>query len=112
MKDDRFYLLHVRDAIDRVLDYTADGRDAFFNDVKTQDAVVRNLEIIGEAVKNVSDGLRTAHAGVPWKRLAGMRDKLIHEYFGVNLDLVWQAVGHDIPELRTHVQRILQQLER
>jgi uncharacterized protein with HEPN domain len=64
------------------------GREFFFKDRKTQDAVVRNLEIIGEAVKHLSASLTTSHPAIPWKQIAGMRDKLIHEYFGVDLNLV------------------------
>jgi uncharacterized protein with HEPN domain len=79
LKDDRVYLAHLRDAIERILNYTAQGRDEFVQDEKTQDAVVRNLEIIGEAVKNVSNELRGKQPDVPWRRLAGMRDKLIHD---------------------------------
>ena len=69
--------------------------------------MVRNLEIIGEATKNVSMDLRAAHPGVPWRALSGMRDKLIHEYFGVNLEVVWQVVERDIPELKQHLTEIL-----
>jgi uncharacterized protein with HEPN domain len=101
------YLLHVRDAIERIKSYTAAGRTAFFGDSKTQDAVVRNLEIIGEAVKHVSETLKSAHGGVPWKRVAGMRDKLIHEYFGVNLDLVWEVVERALPTLQRSVDESL-----
>ncbi len=107
MKDDRIYLLHIRDAIDRILTYTAGGRSEFFNDPKTQDAVVRNIEIIGEAVKNVSARLKQARPDVPWKRIAGMRDKMIHEYFGVNLDLVWDAVEQSLPPFRATLEEIL-----
>lgn len=89
MKSDRVYLLHIRDAIHRILEYTGEGREAFLARPMIQDAVVRNLEIIGEAVKNVSEPLKTSRAQVPWKRIAGIRDKMIHEYFGVNLQLVW-----------------------
>ena len=63
-----------------------------------QDAVVRNVEIIGEAVKNLSEPLKSSHPEVPWKRLAGMRDKMIYEYFGVNLQLVWEVVERDLAE--------------
>ena len=111
MKDDRVYLAHLRDAIDRILDYTAGGKSEFLEDTKTQDAVVRNLEILGEAAKNVSAALRQTHDNVPWRRLAGMRDKLIHEYFGVNLDIVWQVVEQELPTLRQQVDQILKQLE-
>lgn len=107
MKDDRVYLRHVLDAIGRIRDYTADGKDAFFADSKTQDAVVRNLEVIGEAVKNVSVDLRTRHPDVPWRRIAGMRDKMIHEYFGVDLRLVWEVVERELPELGRRIETIL-----
>ena len=107
MKDDRVYLLHVRDAVQRILEYTSEGREAFFQDAKTQDAVVRNLEIVGEAVKHLSDAGKSACPEVPWKRVAGMRDKLIHEYFGVNLALVWDVVALDLPNLKACIDRVL-----
>ena len=109
MKDERVYLRHVLDAIGRIRDYTADGKDAFFADSKTQDAVVRNLEVIGEAVKNVSADLRTRHPDVPWRRIAGMRDKMIHEYFGVDPRLVWAVVENDLPELARKIESILKE---
>ena len=109
-KDDKVYLLHFRDAILRVLDYTAEGRESFFGDAKTQDAVIRNLEIMGEAVKHLSKELRASQEHVPWKRIAGMRDKMIHAYFGVNLDLVWNAVVNELPSLGKEVDRICKEL--
>lgn len=109
MKSDRVYLLHIRDAIDRIHVYTAGGKDAFFATPMRQDAVVRNLEIIGEAVKNLSDALKAMHQEIPWKRIAGMRDKLIHEYFGVNLELVWDIVADELPELKRCVESMLQE---
>lgn len=112
MRDDRVYLLHIRDAIERILVYTREGREAFFADPRTQDAVVRNIEVVGEAVKSVSQSLRQGHPQIPWTRIAGMRDKLIHEYFGVDLNLVWDAVQRDIPRLRDEVQKILDGLDR
>ena len=111
MKDDRIYLLHIRDAIQRAIDYAAEGRDGFFTDTKTQDAVVRNLEIIGEAVKRLSDELRSTHRDVPWKLIAGMRDKMIHDYFGVNLELVWNVVEMELPGLLEKVSNIVHALE-
>ena len=76
MKDDKVYLAHIRDAIQRIESFTSGGRDKFFIDPMVQDAVIRNLEIIGEAVKGLSDELRTANPDVPWKQIAGMRDVL------------------------------------
>ena len=110
MKDDRIYLLHVRDAIQLIVSYTAAGKASFFSDRKTQDAVVRNLEIIGEATKRVSITLKEAHPDIAWKPIAGMRDKLIHDYFGVNLQLVWDAVERDLPILKQKIDRLLEAL--
>lgn len=107
MRDARVYLLHIRDAIQKVFDYTAAGRQAFFDDSKTQDAVVRNLEIVGEAAKNVSDAVRAAHPNIPWKELAGMREKMIHQYFGVDLKLVWDVVERELPALKRSVDEII-----
>jgi uncharacterized protein with HEPN domain len=111
VKDDRVYLAHVRDAVERILKYTSAGKKEFHQDEKTQDAVVRNLEIIGEAVKNVSADMREKHGDIPWRQLAGMRDKLIHEYFGVNLTIVWEVVDKEIPKLATQVREILEEPE-
>jgi len=107
VKADRVYLLHVRDAIRRIAEYTAQGRDAFFASPIIQDAVVRNLEVIGEAVKNLSEATKAGRSEVAWKQIAGMRDKLIHEYFGVNLHLVWEVVERDLPQLRLAVESLV-----
>ena len=110
MKSDRIYLLHIRDSIARIVEYSREGRDGFFARPIVQDAVVRNLEIIGEAVKNLSEPIKSSHPNVPWKRIAGMRDKMIHEYFGVNLQLVWEVVEKDLRDLNSAVDSILGEL--
>jgi uncharacterized protein with HEPN domain len=107
VKDDRVYLLHIRDALDRVREYTVAGREAFLADGRTQDAVVRNLEIVGEAAKRLSAGVRDRAPDIPWKAVAGLRDKLIHDYFGVTLDIVWQVVDREAPALRRRVEALL-----
>lgn len=76
-----------------------------------QDAVVRNLEIVGEAAKRVSPHLRKQAPGVPWREMAGMRDKLVHDYFGVDLDLVWDVVAAELPAARTRIVELLAELE-
>ncbi len=110
MKDNRVYLLHIRDAIQRVLSYISGGKKAFLSDPKTQDAVVRNLEVIGEAVKNLSDGFKAGHKNIPWRRIAGMRDKMIHEYFGVDLELVWDVAARELPNLKREIEGLLERL--
>ena len=94
------------DCIGRIEAYCTDGRDAFLEDRKTQDAVLRNLEVLGEAAKGVSDGLRRRHPGIRWKDMAGMRDRLIHDYPGVDLAIVWRAVAVELPKLRGQLQAI------
>jgi uncharacterized protein with HEPN domain len=76
-----------------------------------QDAVVRNLEIVGEAAKRVSPSLREWAPGVPWREMAGMRDKLAHDYFGVDLDLVWDVVAVEIPAARSRIVTLLAELK-
>lgn len=107
MKDDSVYLLHIRDAIARIVAYTVDGQERFDSDTMVQDAVLRNLEIIGEAVKRLSPELKESHLNIPWKRIAGLRDVLIHNYFGVRLDNVWQVVIEHVPALRHEVETLL-----
>lgn len=107
MKDDRVYLQHIRDAIGRILSYTTSGRDAFLATPQAQDAVIRNLEIIGEAGKHLSTDLRQQHPDIPWKQIAGMRDEMIHEYFGVDLRIVWNVIEQHIPPLSQKVDSLL-----
>ena len=102
------YLEDIAEAIRRIQQYT-EGLDSesFQSDLKTQDAVIRNLEIIGEATKNISDAYRQQAPHIPWRNIARMRDKLIHHYFGINLDIVWQVSQADLPVLLSTIDHIL-----
>ena len=107
MKDNRVYLGHIREAIQDVEQYASVGRDAFMTDKMRQDALLRKLEIIGEAVKNLSEKSKQRRPEIPWRQIAGMRDRLTHDYFGVDLALVWVTVEKDIPSLKTAVEQLL-----
>lgn len=95
-RDERVYLGDILSAIERVLTYTKAGRQEFFADSKTQDAVIRNIEIMGEAVRGVSQSTRQAHPEIPWSKIAGTRDRVIHGYFHVDLDIVWDIVEKEL----------------
>lgn len=108
VRDDSLYLLHILQAIDQIEEYLQGFDQAGFNRSRlVQDAVIRQFEIIGEATKNVSPALRAKASAVPWKNLAGMRDKLIHQYFGVDIDAVWETARQDLPLLRPLIAALL-----
>ncbi len=87
--------------------YTHDtDYENFLEDLEIQDAVIRNLEIMGEAAKNISVELKEKHPQILWKDLAGIRDKLIHHYFGVNLEIVWTIIKEDIPQMMEKIRNI------
>lgn len=107
LRRDGDFLSDIQDAIQRILEYTANMKwDEYLRDYKTQDAVVRNLEVVGEATKNLSNCLKDQHPGIPWKEMAGTRDRLTHHYFGVNQEIVWQIVEHDLPELYKQIKQV------
>ncbi len=111
MKGDQLYLHHILDAIEKIENYIAVGRDAFLAHSHWQDAIVRQLEIIGEAAKRLSKTLTAQNDDVPWRRIAGLRDVLIHDYMGVDINAVWEITQQNLPVLKTRVAAILQGLE-
>ena len=102
---DRDFLLDIEDAIGRIINYTAGMNwEGYLRDNKTQDAVVRNLEVIGEATKSLSINFREQHPDIPWRDMAGTRDRLTHNYFGVNQEIVWQIIEQDLPGLTSQIE--------
>jgi len=111
-RDYRDYLQDILTAIDDSGEFTRDmAFDAFARDRKTVNAVVRSLEVLGEAAKRIPDIVRAQAPAVPWKYMAGMRDKLIHEYFGVDLGIVWVVVKNELPPLRSEIERLVTKLD-
>ena len=101
----------INESIGRIISYTSNMEyNAFIYEYKTQDAVIRNIEIMGEAVKLLSEKIKIENTDIPWKNIAGIRDKLIHDYFGVNIDIVWNIVKDEVPELFSKIKDILQNM--
>ena len=111
MKGDQLYLKHILDAIDKVDTYIAVGHEVFIASSHWQDAVIRQLEIIGEATKRLSKQFCSRHSDVPWRRIAGLRDVLIHDYMGVDINAVWEITQKNLPPLRLQIVSILRELE-
>jgi uncharacterized protein with HEPN domain len=110
-KDNKIFIEHILDSINAIEEFTKNvNEDEFYANREKMDAVVRNLEILGEATKNLTDEFRLACSQIPWKNIAGMRDNLIHEYFGVDKVEVWRTVKNDIPELKKEMQCLLKSL--
>ena len=111
-KNDSIYLSHILESIERIEEYTKgmEKTDFSFSNL-VQDGTIRQIEIIGEATKNLSKDLREKYPQIPWRDIAGMRDRLIHHYFGINLEDVWHTVKVDIPALKDEILVILDILE-
>jgi uncharacterized protein with HEPN domain len=110
-KDYRDYIQDILNSIDESHEFVGGMTfDDFTKDRKTVNAVIRSLEVIGEASKNIPKGVRDQFPDVPWQKMTGMRDKLIHQYFGVDLEIVWKAVKEDLRPVRSSVVRVLKEL--
>ena len=111
-RDMRLYIEDILGSISKIERYTNDiNENEFLTNTQIQDSVLRRLEIIGEAVKNIPDDFRNRYPQIPWKRIAGLRDVLIHEYFGVNLRRAWKVVKEDILSLKQEMLKVANDLK-
>jgi len=107
MRDMRVYVQDMIESIEIIGEYTQSlTEEEFYRNRQVQDAVLRRLEIIDEAVKNIDEDFRNRYAEIPWKKIAGLRDVLIHEYFGVNMKRVWLVIKVDLPALKSEISKI------
>lgn len=111
MSRDRLYLAHVLTCIERIRRYTAEGRDAFLVDDKTQDAVLRNLHTLAESTQRLSKAAKERRADIPWRAIAGFRNLVVHEYLGVDLGQIWDIVAEDLPVLDEAARQMRDDLE-
>ncbi len=111
-RDQILFIEDILESIQFIDQYICDlDNSDFINDRKTFDAVLRNLEVIGEAAKNISDQVKSSNDNINWKGMVGMRDKLIHGYFGVDPEIVWETIKNRLPEIETQIKDILKDIE-
>lgn len=109
-KDQTVFLKHILDSIRYINEYTKDkSQEEFLDSAETQDAVMRRLSIIGEASKNISPALREKHSRINWKAIVGLKNVLVHEYFGVDMKVIWHIAKDDVPNLKSEILKMLKE---
>ena len=108
MKDDRLYLVHITECIERIERYTATGQDAFLSDSMIQDAVLRNLHTLAESTQRLAGGLKDQYPEVDWTSIAAFRNVVVHDYLGIDLPRVWDIVERDLPNLKRTISEMLE----
>ena len=110
MKDDKLYLIHISECLERIEKYIGkEGKDGFLASSLTQDAVLRNLQTMAVSTQRLSDDLKTAHSEVDWYKISGFRNVLVHDYLGVDLERVWLIIENDLPGLKRAIINMLQE---
>ena len=111
-KNSKIFLTHILDSKNLVEEYLkGKSKLDFFNSIQLQDSVIRRIEIIGEAIKNIPNDIKKNYSQIPWREITGMRDILIHQYFGVDLDLTWQVIDKDLPRLKRQISDISKKID-
>jgi uncharacterized protein with HEPN domain len=111
VKDDRLYLIHIQEALERIEEYTQEGEEFFLDDRKTQDAVLRNLHTLAESSQRISEALKEQYPQVDWRILSAFRNVVVHDYLGISLHRVWDIVENDLPGLKKSIMVILETLK-
>jgi len=112
MKDDLAFIEHILDSINAIKEFSKDiNKETLVSDRLRQSAIVREIEIIGEATRNISENLKNKHPEIEWREIVGTRDKMIHHYFGVDLNIIWDIVNINLPDLKEKILKIKKELE-
>lgn len=111
MRDEKLFVADILERIELIEEFVQPGREAFSQSRLIQEAVVRSFEVLGEAIRNVSKELRDKHPEVPWQKVSGFRNFLIHVYWSVDIDRVWEIIHTDLPPLKPQIEAILRELE-
>ncbi|MBP0019261.1 MAG: DUF86 domain-containing protein [Cyanobacteria bacterium SBLK] len=106
MKENRIYLIHIRDCLQRIKSYTVTGKEDFFQETIIQDSVIRNLEVMCESIKKLPNEWKASEPSIPWERIVGFRNRLAHEYLSLNLEVVWDVVENYLPDLELAIEKI------
>ena len=111
MNRDRIYIVHILECIARIEEYTQTGKSDFETDTRTQDAVVRNLHVLSESVRRISESVRARFPGVDWSGIGAFRNVVVHDYLGIDVSQIWDIVEGNLPESKGQMNEILQRLE-
>ena len=109
MKDNRLYLVHIQECIAKIEEFTKNGKAEYLSDLKTQDAVIRNLQTLCESTQRIPEAWKTAHPEMDWKKMAGFRNVLTHQYLDIDIELVWTIVENYLPNLKVTIEAIRQE---
>lgn len=107
MKDDKLYVMHINECIKRIESYTSGGHDTFMASILIQDAVLRNLQTLGESARRLSSDLKATHPGAEWAGVSGFRNMLVHDYMDLNMELIWKVIERDLPPFKKIIADIL-----
>ncbi|HAP34622.1 MAG TPA: DUF86 domain-containing protein [Bacteroidetes bacterium] len=112
MKKDQLYLVHIIECIERIEQYKPPSLNNFLSDIKTQDAIIRNLQILAESSQRISQETKISFPDISWRGIAGFRNLLVHDYLSINIERVWLIIDNDLPGLKTGIQNILSSYEK
>lgn len=107
MSREKLYLVHILESIELIEEYTLEGEEAFYEDRKTQDAVIRNLQVLSESTQRLSDEIKQKHPGIDWSSVSAFRNILVHDYLGVDIRQIWKIISKDLSELKSVIQNTL-----